>query len=554
MTFSVIVRRALSGQDGAIGVVMALFMSLSVGFCALAVDIGSLYLERRTLQGAADLAAMAAATDLDRAERAAAATLAANGFGSVASLSVIKGRYAMDRAVAHDERFEAGRQPYNAVRVHVATTGHLHFAKSFMGEPEISVSALGTADALATFSVGSRLASVRDGLANALLGALLGGNVSLSAMDYQALLQANVKLDGLLNALASEVGITAGTYSDVLDGTVSVGSLLNAAATVAAAEGQSSAAQALVKLKGQSAAAVAVPLRALVDLGPLSQAAIGGAQTGLGADVNVMTLVSTAASLANGRNQVAVNLGASVPGLLSLRLDVAIGEAAQHSGWVAVGQAGATVRTAQTRLRLVAEVGGSGLLAGVRIRLPVYIELAEAEGRLASLTCPLAGASEAVVAARPAVVRAWIGDVAPAGLSSFGSSPHVAPGVIVQAPLVSVNASAYAAMTNAAATDLSFSKSDIDARAVKTAEVRDFTSSLVGSLLQTANLQVNVLGLGLGLGSVSAITSLVMSALTPVTATLDSLLVPLLDLLGVHLGEVDVQVNGLRCGGAVLAG
>jgi uncharacterized membrane protein len=545
--------RALSSRDGSIAVIMALFLMVSVSLCALAVDLGSLYLERRTVQGAADLAALAAASDLSRAEDAARATLAANGFGHVRSLAVIKGRYEADTTLLPGARFVAGKEPYNAVRLAVATGSRLYFAKSFMAEPEISVSALGAADAQATFSIGSRLASINGGLANALLGSLLGGSVSLSAMDYNALLDAHVSLDTFLSALAADIGVTAGTFSDVLDTHVGVDRVLKATVQAATAAGETQAAQAAAELLSQVSTTAAVPLEALVDLGPLAQAEIGQPHAGLGADLNVMALLSAAASAANGGNQVAVNLGGAIPGLLSLKLDLAIGEAAQHSGWVALGQPGMIVRTAQTRLRLVAEVGGTGLLAGVRVRLPIYIEVAGAEARLKALTCGIAQAAsrEAVIEARPAVVKAWIGDVAPGGLASFGSSVPVSQGAVVQAPLISVSASAFAQMSNAAATELRFSQSDVDGHVVKTAEVRDYTSSLVSSLLQSANLNVNVLGLGL---NVSAIKGLVLSLLSPVVAALDPLVASLLKTIGVHLGEVDVQVNGIRCGGAVLAG
>jgi len=544
---------AFVAEEGAVAVVLALFLTVCVSLSALAVDLGSLYLERRTVQGAADLAAVAAASDLDRAEQAARATLRANGFGDVPMLAVIKGRYEADPAVLPGARFKAGAEPYNAVRVDVALGGQLYFARSFMESPEISVSAIGTADAQATFSIGSRLASVQGGLANALLAGLLGGNVSLSAMDYNALASANVSLAEFLSALATEVGVTAGSFSDVLDSTASVGNVLQATAQAATASGNAQAAQAIATLLSQSSATATVPLKTLVDLGPLAHAEVGQPHAGLGADLNVMALLSAAVSAANGGNQVALNLGTAVPGLLSLKVDLAVGEAAQHSGWVAVGQPGATVQTAQMRLRVVAEVGGTGLLAGIRVRLPLYIEVAAAEAQLKSLTCNLvqAASSEAVIAARPSVVRAWIGDVAPGGLSSFGTSVPVSAGSVVQAPLVTVSASAYAEMTNNATTDLTFTQNDVDGHVVKTAEVGDFMSSLVASLLQSANLQVNVAGFGLG---VSAIKGLVLSLLTPVAAALDPLIGSLLKMLGVHLGEVDVQLNGLRCGGAVLAG
>lgn len=545
--------RALVARDGSVAVIMALFLTISVSLCALAVDVGSLYLERRTAQGAADLAALAAANDLGRAEDAARATLAANGFGEVRSLAIVKGRYEGDAALAPSARFVAGQEPYNAVRLDVATGGRLHFAKSFMTEPEISVSALGAADAQATFSIGSRLASLNGGLVNVLLSSLLGGNVSLSAMDYNALVDAHVSLDGFLSALAAEVGLTAGTYSEVLSGEVGVGKVLRAVVNAATSGGEAQAAQATATLLSQVSATATVPLGTLVDLGPLANAEVGQPHAGLGAQVDVLSLLTAVATAANGRNQVAVNLGTSVPGLLSLKLDLAIGEPAQNSGWVAVGQPGATVRTAQTRLRLVAEVGGSGLLAGVRVRLPLYIDVASAEARLKSLTCGVAQAAsrDALIEARPAVVKAWIGDVAPGGLSSFGSNIPVSNATLVQAPLISVSASAFAQMTNDAASELRFTQSDVDGHVVKTAKVRDYLSSLVSSLLQSANLNVNVLGLGL---NVTAIKNLVLSLLTPVASALDPLLASLLDVLGVNLGEVDVQVNGIRCGGAVLAG
>ncbi|MDQ8698985.1 pilus assembly protein TadG-related protein [Hyphomicrobium sp. LHD-15] len=541
-------------RSGAIGIVMALFFSVCVGLSALAVDVGSLYLERRTVQGVADLAALAAASELARADAAARATLAVNGFGDIRSLAVIKGRYEMDRSVAHGLRFTGGKQPYNAVQLDVGLQGKLYFAKSFMRAPDISVSAIGTTDAQAMFSIGSRLVSVRGGLTNAILGALLGGSVNLSVMDYRALLDANVTLLSFLSALATEVGVSAGTYSEVIAANATVGNVLSALVRAGQATGQQQAAQVLTTLLSQANLSATVSLSGLVNLGPLAHAEVGQPHSGLGSEVNVMSLVSAVASLANGDNQVAVNLGAAVPGLLSLKMDLAIGEPSQHSTWVTVGQAGATVQTAQTRLRLLAEVGGTGLLSGVRVRLPIYVEVGQAEARLAALTCQGGQSGEAVIEAKPAVVRAWVGDVAPGGLSSFRTGVPVSAGKIVDTPLLSVKAAAYVEMGNGSSRELRFTQSDVAGRVVKTAEVHDYLSSLTTSLLQNAELRVDILGLGIGLGSVSAIKSLVLALLAPVTSLLDGLLAPLLETVGVHLGEVDVQVNGMRCGSAVLAG
>lgn len=537
-------------DGGAIGAILAVFLGLSLVLCALAIDVGSLYLERRSAQGAADLAAIAAARDLDRAEAAARATLASNGV-SARLLTVTKGRYDVDPTVDSGSRFVPGGLPHNAVRVDVSFPGQLYFAKSLTDAPDIAVSAMGAADAQAMFSIGSRLAALREGVANALLSGLLGGHVSLSVMDYDALVAADIGLMDFMSALATEVGITAGTYDTVLDANATVAQVLNAAASAARAGGDLRAASALGTLLGQASPSAAVSLRSLIDLGPLGQAAIGAPHAGLSSDVNVLSLVNAAASLANGARQVSVNLGAAVPGLSNLTLDIAIGERPQGSGWVTVGQAGATLRTAQTRLRLVADVGGSGLLAGLRIRLPIYLELASAEARLESVQCS-GGAGQsgsATIAARPAVVSAWIGDMS-GSLTSFGSGLPVSYATLVQTPLLSISARAFAAMDNVQATDLVFSQSDVDRQVVKTAEVRDYLTSPVSHLLQTADIRVNLLGLG----SVLAIKGALLGILTPVTQLLDPLLGSVLEALGLHLGEVDVRVHAIRCGTAVLAG
>ncbi|MGE0024754.1 MAG: TadG family pilus assembly protein [Hyphomicrobium sp.] len=547
--------RRADDESGTIAVVLAFFMMVSVSACALAVDIGALYLERRTAQGVLDLAAVAAASDIDHAEAAAAATLAANGLSNITSLAVIKGRYEPGPGVAPALRFKPAVEPFNAVRLDASLAGRLYFAKSFMSEPDIAVSAIGAADAVATFSIGSRLASLNGGLVNALLGGLLGGSVSLSVMDYNALLNANVSLDGFLSALAGEVGITAGTYDSVLNANVTVGNVLEAAVATATAGGQAQAAQVATALLGQIDASLTVPPQALVDLGPMSSVEVGQPHAGLDASVNLMSLITATAQAANGDHQVAINLAGSLPGLLSLTLDLAVGEPAQHSGWVTVGQPGAIVRTVQTRLRLVAEVGGSGLLAGVRIRLPIFIEIASAEARLEALTCNVANpaSTQAEIAAKPAVVRAWIGDVSTTGLASFGTSVPVSQASLVQVPLITVTASAFAEMTNTSPTDLTFTQSDVAGHVVKTAHVHDLLSSLVASLLGSAQLNVNLVGLPIGLTG-PLIKSLVQALLTPVAAALDPLVNLILNTLGLHLGEVDVQVNGMRCGTAVLAG
>jgi uncharacterized membrane protein len=215
----------------------------------------------------------------------------------------VPGRYSGISSIAAGSRFEPGRSPYNAIQVSLKKKGTLYFGAMMMAPPVIGTTATASAQAEAAFSVGSRLASLNGGVLNALLGGLLGTNISLSVMDYNALISADVD--------------------------------------------------------------------------------------------------TAAAALANGTNEVQLNLGATIPGLTSTTLSVAIGEPPQSSPWLSVGGAGTVVRTAQTRIKLNASVrigngngngnGSMNLGGGIKllsINLPLNVEVAYAEAKLSDISCP----------------------------------------------------------------------------------------------------------------------------------------------------------------------
>ncbi len=66
---------------------------------------------------------------------------------------------------------------------------NVYFSTVFTGKRQVSVTRHATAAQaqLASFSIGSGLASVQGGAANALLSALTGSQVSLSVMNYNGL-------------------------------------------------------------------------------------------------------------------------------------------------------------------------------------------------------------------------------------------------------------------------------------------------------------------------------------------------------------------------------
>lgn len=548
--------RFVHDRAGSIAILSAAVLPLAIGALALAIDMGALYLERRQAQSVADLAALAGAADMEHAEAAVAATLQANGISTTSSVTVTRGNYVPDPLIAHAMRFRAGTSPTNAVEVAFTKPGRIYFANVFVSRPiEMEVRALAASSAMATFSVGSRLLALRGGLINTLLGALLGSSINLSAMDYEALVNTDVKLLSFMNALATELDLTGVTYNDVLNASMSAGDVFKAAANATAADGNSSVAVMLQDLAGQAGTtSLSVPLSNLVNLGPLGSASVAQSIPGLDAGINAMELVSGTATLANGAHQATLDLGANIPGLLSLKADLTIGEREQHSPWVAVGEPGSSVYTAQTRLRIVAEVGGSGLLAGVRIRLPIALDIAYARATLADVSCSNGDPStaQARIAARPGIARAWIGELSNASLSNPGIEPVIANARIVDTALIKVTGRADVAATNTGDTMLDFTQADVENKTAKRVGTVNIVETVVSSLLRNLSLSAQIGGFGLGLPG--PIASLVANTLSAIAAPLDQLIYALLTTLGVHLGEADVRVHGIRCGTAILAG
>jgi len=549
--------KALKCERGGVAIVTAIFATVILWCSAFAVDVASLYLDRRTAQGAVDLAAIAAARNIEDADRMARIALEDNGIGNISQLTITPGSYAADPGVDPALRFTAGTEPYNAVRVELRHEAPLYFAGALLGIPTVSVGtqAVAATTAQAAFSIGSRLLRLQGGLLNAVLGGLLGGNITLTAMDYEALLDSNVKLFDFMDALATELGIEAGTYSDVLNAGVNAGQVLDALASVTQSSGDAGASAALRKMGSQSNAWNAtVPLNSLVNLGPYGNMSLNSNSPGFDPGINVMQMVSATGSVANGDSQVALNLGASIPGLASVLVDLAIGEPPQHSSWFTVGEKGANVRTAQTRLKVVAEIAPDLILPGISVRVPLYVEVAYAESRLESVTCGVDPKSDARVeiAAKPGIDELWLGEVSSHAMKDFSGHPQVSKAKLVNLPLLKVLASAHAAATNVQADTLVFDWLDAEESTVKSVHTHDTLTTLLSTLVGDLDIDVNVLGLGLGLpGPISSAVSTGLAGTAPV---LDSLVSGLLDALGIRLGEADVRLHGIRCDGSVLVG
>ncbi|MBZ9733332.1 pilus assembly protein TadG-related protein [Mesorhizobium sp. CA18] len=570
-------RRLLADRSANFAVMTALCTPVALALTAFAIDEGSLYNERRAAQSIVDLAAITAASNITNAQQAVLTALSDNGITSVAVqqqgatvaptaskavVQVVPGRYTGVSTIAAGSRFEAGKLPYNAVQVTLKKQGTLYFAGSIMAPPTLGTTAIASAQPQAGFSVGSRLASLNDGILNALLGGLLGGNISLSVMDYNSLVSADVDVLSFTDALATQLHLTGVSYNDVLASKATIGQIATAMANVPGLD--RTAKLALQTMASSATNTVRIPLSTLIDLGSVGDLGIGQKPAGLNVTASALSMLTAAAALANGTNQVAVNLGATIPGLASTTLAIAIGEPMQNSAWLAVGEAGTVVRTAQTRIKLNASVtlGNSNLGGGINllaVNLPLNVEVAHAEAKLTDITCPTGPSSIKVsIAAQPGVVSAHLANSNASGFADFTkpqsfSDADIADLKLLLVPLLQVTGSSAFSVTNMTPTNLTYNATDIANKAIKTVSTKNLTQSLTTSLVNNLSLSVNALGLGLDVAALlGTVKPAVTTLLNGVTAPVDDLLYNVLGALGVHVGEADVRVTGATCGRSVL--
>ena len=544
-------------ERAAVAVTAALIFPVLCGFAAFAIDMGSIFLQTRQLQGDADLAALGAASNLTDAQAAAAATANANGWAYPVTTTVTVGTYVDDTTVPSGQRFSAGGASPNAVRVNLATQANLFFGASILGVSTLPINRTATAASaqMAAFSVGSGLASLQGGVANAVLTGLTGSQVSLSVMDYNALATANVDLLQYSQALQTDMSLQGVSFNNVLSSQISQGEALKVLGNVLTSDGQAQAGAAINELATAAGNTVPAQLSQVISLGPYGDQDHTGANSGAGIAVNALQLASAMLELSQGGRQVQLQLGSTVPGLENLTLWLAIGQRPNNSPWVAVADDGSVViSTAQARIYLDAQLlpGTLSSLGVAAVNVPIYVEIASAQAKLSSLTCPSATAPESVtLSANPSVGELALGSVNTSQLSNFSNELTVTPATLISLPLVTATGTATVNIGGPDWQPVTFSASDIQSDKVKTVSTTNIAEASVASLLASLNIQVQVAGLGLGLGT-SAIAPALQSTLTGAAANLDTVIDSATNLLGVQLGTASVWVDGVRCNDAAL--
>jgi uncharacterized membrane protein len=535
-------------RRGGIAIMAAVGAGVACLLAAIVIDGGSIALATRRAQAAADLSALAAAHDLANAQRAAEATAKAN-VGQDLQVTTVTGTYVPNASVAPDARFSPTSDDMNAAKVTVIMPARVWFARWILGKDRVEVTRTGTAAVrstapMATLSIGSRLAALDGGLANQVLSGLTGSQVSLSLMNYRALADVNVDLLGFTDALATHAGVTIGDYESLLEQDVDAGDALRIleALTNGADSGLNRLAQAA---DGQS-----------FRIGQLIGAEAGaehGLRGGLDVGVSALDLTNAMLELSSGDRQVALDLGAKA-GLADLDVWLAIGERPNRSPWLAVAKSGQPIiRTAQARLYVEARTAQS--LSGLaQVKLPLLVELASSEARLEQINCE--GARSVKVGVRPGVARARIGTTSRSTLDDFKTAPVVQPASLVNvAGLVVIKAAADIEAADQSFKPVTFSDAQIRNQTPQTVKSTGFTSGLVSSLFGRMQLDVKIVGLGLGLGNLTQSLNGLLSPLGPV---LDGTVNSVLETLGLSFGEADVVVHGATCpvagGAAYLVG
>lgn len=551
-----------SRQRGAIGLFGILTLLCGLLFTALAIDAGRLWMERRQLQSIADLAALEAAGTIGCAANmtevlAAAQTAAArNGYQGNLAQSPNRVEVGKLQTVSGERQFIAGAA---SEAVHVLATQSVQASLLLGGligkQVLLSVEATARAEpAQATFGAGSYLLRVsatgKDAnLLNLLLGGLLGSSLSLDVASYQGLANANVTLLQLL-----QVNATVGSVEELLNANLTIREVIDMTrgAVILHDSGLSTVIGALDSLLMNTVNALDLRLGDVLSVTtPVTDAAAN-----LG--INVLDLITATLMVANKNSAISLPLGINIPGLVNLSADINIIQPPQ----IAVGPAGrdangnwcTEAKTAQIEVGATTFINVLGLAT---VDLKLGVQVAQGTAHLKSLvTQP--GAAQAVIGATPGIASVTLTNQAgtgPATVSLLFNLIDLAR-IGINLPIQPGNA-----------TDLNY---DIGTPIADKLPITQSVSSSLGESLENALKSPDALNVELlvipGLGELLKLLSLglidlddildavVNTVLSPLLGMLgEALLDPLLKLLGIQLGGLDVTLHDIQYkGGAQL--
>lgn len=580
--------RFRADESGATAIVVAVAMTVLIGFAALGVSVAHLFFEQRTLQTRADLAAITAAADISSAVTRAEGALAHNSMTAGDLDSVGYGRFTANPDMAIEDRMaarDASDSDVNAVTVSIAREVPLSFGAIFSDSDTLRLTAEASAanvDAV-SFTLGSRLVSLDAGLLNDLLNAAFGTSVTLDLLDYQALADADIALLPFLEALGTDIGFSAGNYVEILDLDADLPDLLDALGVVSP-----TATQLLITTIAATADNTSVPLDRIISV----------SDPNLGVDlldflgetnVSALDMLFATAEVINASRTVALDADLSVTGLVSLETGLRVSERPAQSGWIMVGEPGSTLHTAQTRLRTEADLdpdllGSLGVgVEALSLHLPVYAEVAGATASLASNDCRTEAAVDTAVTfdtglqavdetAGTHVAELFIGSFdapdfdssTPLSASTLDYADFLDLSLVIAVPLLpdieigllTLQIKSHVTVGVSDTGEVTFSAADAAASpTTETFGSETLLTSGVADLLDAGNLDIRVSPDDAGL--VTALVAPVVNAvidllpgriLSALLTPIDGILDGLLGALGVGVGEADLTLVHQHCG------
>ncbi len=558
-------------ERGVISVMAAFSLVVVIAIAAVVIDTGALMLTRRGLQNATDAAALSAAQHLPNGATAAVVeALRENGYSEDDIDLVETGIYTADEATPASGRFAVASDPsdplINAVRVTTKKQAATYFARALGLSSFNTVHTKATAATIATasFSAGTRVAQLDNGIANKLLGGLLGGNLSLSLIDYQALADTRITALSFLDALATRANVNAGTYADLLNTQVTVGQILNAGTDVlqnssSGATGSiSGAISALNTLFAQLPSGTTLKLGDMLSVPSIATRTIGSiGKGGDGSQFELYTLIAAAARTAGAGRQIDINTGLTLPITnTALQASVVVGAPMAQ---VMNGPVGASIHTAQVRIALTVQLLNLNILGilGTSISAPIYVEMAQGTATINAIPCK--SNQMVTLGAQTGAVTARYGS-ATSGFASFPGAPTVSNVPLVNISVAGLTLPVTASGTSSVASGsgtADFSQTDIDEgnhRSVSSTNPDMLFPNLAGALKLTIGGSIPALLASVVNPVVNLVLSTLTGLLTAAVSTLSTPISNLLTTLGLQLGVMDMGVSGAKCGVPVLVG
>jgi uncharacterized membrane protein len=538
-------RHRAGEQKGAVLVVTSVAMVTMIGATALAVDVGRVTNNNRTLQAKADVIAMDAGRTLGGST---AASLSGASGAVVTAVQASASRNSMpfskltvDLGTMSGTTFSLIATPVlngaiqtvtstsvpTAVRVTASGTVDFAFQR---GAKTTSRAATATQVATGGFSIGSWLASIPAG-GNGVLNALLGDAFGLNAVSYNGLVNANVTLE----QIGLNLPVTALSPTQLLTTSVGIYDFMVASIAALNAQGNTAAVNLLNSM------ILGASLEGTVQLGEFIEIASGAETAAATASLNLLQLLTASAFVLEKQGGHALSIPTttvSVPGVTSVTASATVIEPPK----IYFGPAGGpSIETAQVRLSINPvinlPIGIPGLLSvSVYGALPIDLTAAGATGTLSAINC-----------ATPSIT-------VNSTTQAVNLNSAISLAVRATVLFIPIDVAQLTLAAGAKTTPGNYSTTFNYPGEFGPSNAKSVGSSNLGldGLLNFSNANISILN---GIINLGQIASIVVPAINGLLGGLDDALVaPLAEVLGLQFGGADIAALAVNCSGLRLAG